>query len=212
MINRTRAFLGIVAFSLLSCNNENTAVYTFDAAQNGKDAILSLPNPKRNYGKVKELNIYCDSINGKKYLNRAVLYFDISNLPTDIEIDSVFLQLYYNDESGLYTVKESGHSGNTGLIIENIEEFWEEDQVNWDNYPEVGLKKLYFEPHKVPYQDFRLDVTELVVTDNNRLKNTQGLLVRLEKEEIGNYIHVYSRENSKINSAPKLKFYVKSHN
>ena len=205
----SRAFLAVIAFFFLSCKKGGSIVYVFDASQNGKDALLSLPNHNKNYGKETELNIYCDTINGIKYVNRAVLHFDVSKLPTDIVIDSIFLQLYYNNESGLYTIKKQGHSGNTGLIVENIVESWEEDLVNWEKYPKVGSKKLYFKQHNVSYQDYRLEVTKLLVNEERRLKNTQGLLLRLEKEELGNYIHLYSRENKKINSAPKLKIYAK---
>ncbi|NER18912.1 DNRLRE domain-containing protein [Spongiivirga citrea] len=200
-------FFGLLLLSNFSCRKAGNIVYVIDINRSGKDAILNLPNSVNNYGNETELNIYCDTINGIKYINRAALYFDLTRVPQNAKIDSVFLQLYFNDKSGFYKIKKSGHSGNTILIVENIEEPWNEDSITWKKYPKIGPKKLNFEPHKVTDQDFRLNVTNLFVSSNKKLKKTHGLLVRLASEEIGNYIHVCSRESKKINSSPKLKIY-----
>ncbi|WP_111308747.1 DNRLRE domain-containing protein [Confluentibacter sediminis] len=209
MIKFIKLAIAFFIFVFLSCQRKGNIVYAFDSKINGMDAVLSIPNSNNNYGSETELNIYCDSINGKRYLNRAALYFNLDKFPKGTKIDSAFLQLYFNDKSGLYKVKKPEHSGNTRLIVENIEEAWKENEISWNRYPKIGTEKLYFEPHKTSNQDFRLNITELVVLDDKTLKHGYGFLIRLEKEELGNYVHLCSRENIKINSSPKLKIYAK---
>ncbi len=200
----------LLTLLLFSCTRNGNIVYVFDSNRNGGDAVLSIPNPNYNRGLEKEINIYCDTLNGKTYINRAVVSFDIKKLPESAKIDSVFLQLYFNDNSGFYKIKKPGHSGYTGLIIESIEEVWHEKSINWNTYPKIGKEKLYFESHKIIDQDFRLNVTQLFIATDRKVKNKFGFLIRLEKEEIGNYVHLSSRENQNNNNgSPKLKIYAK---
>ncbi len=202
--------LKLLFFFIVSCAKKDNLEYTFDISIGGKDATLSFPKTKNNYGNHVEINIFCDTINGIKYINRAILDFKLEKLPKNVEVDSVVLQLFYNDNSGLYKVKKPGHSGNTKLIVENVLSNWSEDKINWSKYPKIGKKKLYFGVHKTFEQDFRLNISELIINKNRELIKTNGFLLRLEQEEIGNYIHLCSKENSSIycNSA-RLKVYVK---
>lgn len=197
-----------MAMVLVGCGKKGK-IYVLHADIDGKDAVLNYPNITNNYGSEKELNIYCDSLDGLKRINRVVIGFNFKSLPEDIEIDSLFLQLYFNDVSGLYKIKGKGHTGNTGLIVENIVEQWEEDVITWAKYPRVEDNKLYYETDKDIHRDYRINLTELLVDEAGNLKHTHGVLLRLQEEENGNYIHFNSREHHNNNNLPKLKVYAK---
>ncbi|MCL6293418.1 DNRLRE domain-containing protein [Jejuia spongiicola] len=202
--------LKLLVFFFVSCVKKGNLEYTFDISNGGNDAVLSFPKTKNNYGDHIEINIFCDTINGIKYINRAILDFNLEELPKNVEVDSVVLQLFFNDNSGLYKIKKPGHSGNTKLIVENVLSNWSEDKINWSKYPKIGKKKLYFGAHKTFEQDFRFNISELVINKKKKLIKTNGFLLRLEQEKTGNYLHFCSKENKSIycNSA-KLKVYVK---
>lgn len=181
-------------------------VYMIRLSPTGMDAVINLANTSNNYGTEKELNIFCDSINGKRYTNRALFCFDLKKLPMARKVDSVFLQLYFNENSGLYKVKDSGHSGNTGLIVERIETNWDEHTINWQTYPKVWSKGLEFPDLATRNQDFRLNVTSLF--NAKQQTGSIALLVRLLEEEPGNYVHLHSKEGMPGNAA-QLKIYLK---
>lgn len=193
-------------FQILGCGPEGK-VYTIDIDYKGMDAVLNLPNSHKNYGFEKEINIYCDSVNGKKYINRGVFSFNIEEV-IQKKVDSAFLLLYFNNSSGLFSSKSYGHSGNIDLIIEKVSETWEEDKISWKRYPKIGTKKLFFEAAKNDNtQDFMIDVTEFFL--ENHHKEDISFLVRLKNEELGNYIHLTNKEYSGYLKKPKLKIYAK---
>ena len=123
-------------------------------------------------------------------------------------IDSVFLQLYFNRGSGFFKSKPFGHSGNLDLIVEQIIEPWDEDLVCWKNYPKLADEKLLFDIGFFKERDFRLNVTELFLS--NLQEESINLLVRLKNEQLGNYIHITSKEYLGHLKKPQLKIYAKN--
>jgi len=199
--------VGVLLFLMFSCS-EKSKVIVLNSYPNGGDTVISYPKTVNNYGTEKEINIYCDTINGNKSINRGLFLFPLKELSFK-RIDSVFLHLHFNENSGFYSFKEKGHSGDLSLIVEQILVPWDENRMNWKQYPKVGQEKVFFKPSADSHQDFRINVSSLFPSNLDTPKTHYGLLVRLQNEEPGNYVHVVSKEHPNKEQTPTLKIYAK---
>lgn len=164
-------------------DNYNTASNNYyNAVQN---AAYALP------GNIGGLNV-----------NRAVINFDLSSLPTDIEIISGKLDLYaLGPISNL-----NGHTGSENQsFIERITSNWEEKSVTWNNQPTTTSEnRVSLSNSTSETQDYLdIDVTN-IYKDILSSNENNGIMLRLQNENIGNGLLFCSSDYENGSKAPKL--------
>ncbi len=93
---------------------------TIQPGNEGKDSFLSKRNTNNNYGTSEYIGV-----SNTNFQERAVLEFNLSDIPANAIITSAQLELYYYDGGGSST----GH-----IEIHRLTQNWTETGVTWNNY------------------------------------------------------------------------------
>ena len=177
-----------------------------DAAE-GKDAVFSLIVPDNNYGDSEDIHPYAWSQGGMLNVNRVAIDFDLSVLPSDAQIDSAFISLYFNNTSSY-----GEHYGDNSFVIQRIISEWDESTITWNTQPSTSqINKVIIEAATTPTQDFtHLNITELICDIVDDIDNSFGMLLKLETEEIYKRLTFASSDNANENIRPKLEIYYRT--
>ena len=175
-LTTTGLFLSALIFQTYS---QNTIVLQPGGMQ-GKDAVVRSSSVNNNFGDQQSNTVYTWTDNSTLSLKRAFLEFDLSVLPTNANISSAKLSLYYNPldfyESFNY------HTGTNNLFIERVTSSWDENTITWNNQPlTTTANRVNVPPSTSGTQDYLdIDVTNLV-SDMHDLGNF-GFLIKMEDE------------------------------
>lgn len=160
-------------------------------------------NANMNYGMAIQNAAYTiPGTNGGLNVNRALLYFNLSNIPSGSSITSAKLNLYALGQSGTL----SGHTGqNNNAVLQRVTEDWLENTVTWNSQPATTIQnEVYLPASTSALQDYiGIDVTLLV--QDMIANNNFGLLLKLENENASNALLFCSSNYSNVNKHPKLE-------
>jgi Ig-like domain CHU_C associated len=194
-------------------------------ASSGKDAYIADDTPNSNFGNAVYIHPYLGatfSANGNPVvLNRALLSFDMSSIPSNAVIDSAFITLYYSQaivnvldayySSRGYT-QWTGHVGNNSMFIQRITQSWMENTVTWNNQPSVSLVNRLSIPNFTNYrQNYKIDVKSLAQDMLINHATSYGFMIKLQDEVSGNFALSAFASSDETNSVLRPKFQVYYH-
>ena len=168
----------------------------------GKDSVFSKIVPNNNYGDLEGIHLYAWTQSGILNVNRVAIDFDLTSLPADAQIDSVFLSLYFNETSPY----GEEHSGTTDFVIQRITSSWTESTITWNTQPSTTTtNQVHIDGATLPTQDFiNMNVTQLVRDIISNKANSFGMLLKLEAEDPYRMLLLASSDHPKQNIRPKL--------
>jgi hypothetical protein len=136
---------------------------------------------------------------------RALLKFDLSQIPDTATIVSAKLSLYSNPTPLNGIDGNPNYGSNNALLIQRVGAAWEYNTVNWSNQP-AGLSDGEIE---IPHTDEpALDLIDVDVTDlvaNMVTEGNNGFLIKLKTEATYNFRIFCSSKYSDASKHPKLE-------
>jgi hypothetical protein len=200
-------FIFIVC-TVSSCSVTKMTV-TPDNSERG-DAVFSLIVPDNNYGKLEDIHIYSWTQGGELNVNRVLIDFDLSKMPTTAIIDSAFLSLYFNPTSAYNKVGgNKGNQGQDSIIIQRVISNWNEKEVTWNKQPESTIEnQVKIAKKKETRADYEnIDITkiiqDIVKNDNGRY----GIMIRHKDEVPYNVVFFASSNHPNKQLHPTLRIY-----
>ncbi len=122
--------------------------------------------------------------NSTYIVHRSLVDFDLTSILYD-SINSATLKLFSDKYSIHYP---EGHIywsdfPKNDLMIQRITEDWEEYEVNWNTRPGVTFKnEVYVPPSYNDFQNYEIDVTDIVKDMLAEPENSHGFLIKLLTE------------------------------
>ena len=138
--------------------------------------------------------------------NRALLYFDLSQIPVGSTIMSAKLDLHAYTEFTVAPVND-GHYGTNSAKINRITSSWSENQVTWNTQPTVStLHEKSLSQSIAPDQDYLdIDVKTLVQDMTDNPNNSFGFELSLINEVVTTNVSFCSREYPNTAKRPTLE-------
>lgn len=138
--------------------------------------------------------------------NRALLYFDLSQIPAGSTIMSAKLDLHAYTEFTIAPVND-GHYGNNAAKLNRITSQWSENQVTWNTQPTVStLHEKLLNQSIAPDQDYLdIDVKTLVQDMTDNPNNSFGFELSLIDEVVTTNLSFCSGEYPNTAKRPTLE-------
>lgn len=210
MSNTNLILMAILSLLIIaSCakdEKEKQVVLTLQpGGDQGKDAVISKIVPDKNFGELEDIHLYAWTQDGMLNVNRVVIDFDLSSIPTDAQIDRAVLSLFFNSTSRY----GNEHSGDNRFIIQRITSAWNESTVSWDTEPgTITTHRVSVDGSITAKQDFTdIDITNLIRDMMDNKDDSYGLMLRLEEEEVYKRLLFASSDNQNKSLRPKLEVY-----
>ncbi len=195
----------LVSFSsllLLSCSNKSKEITLVANGSNVEDALICKFLPYQNFAEEENIHLYASKQGDSVNVNRVVLNF--KEIPRNVNIDSAFLQLKFNNKSVIG--KES--YGENGFVVQRIISPWTETDVNWKNTPvTTENNQIFTAKTKLTRDPNRINVTRIVQDISNDKDNSYGFLLKLINEKSSSIVVIASSNNKDKNLHPELKIY-----
>jgi len=174
---------------------------------NGKDASIRGYWPDRNFHDGIKFYVYTWTHSGNRGPGRALIDFDLTQIPSNAMITNASLSLYSSGGTDLDLADHSTRSGSNASYIERITAPWEESTVTWDTQPTTTTTNRVSLPATTSVdQDFlNMDVTQLVgdmVADSS---NNHGFMMRLQTEVEYRNLSFYTSDYTDALKRPKLE-------
>jgi hypothetical protein len=208
-------FSGILLISLItSCVKESHIEINTDSITiakilqpnllTGKDAVIQSFLPDSNYSNLEYLTTLAWTNAGKFNASRALIEFDLSDIPVQTQIDSASLSLYWTS-SGIFT----SQTGENAFSIYKITESWQENLVTWNNQPSTSVENIVKVPKSTSEQQSYLDidVTKFVQSMINNPSENHGFMLKLDEEFPYKLVIVASSDHPDESKHPKLVVY-----
>lgn len=193
-------FCGLLLFAL-GCTTEDHVLPPIQL----KDAVYAMAssiNPDEGFLERDFLNTFDWTINGEENVVRVFLNFDLSQIASTSSVKSAKLSLYYAPDSDHW---DQGHQGDNGIVIQRVTDSWMASNLSWNNQPTgTTVNQILIPAAQSPTQDYlNMDITALV---NDMLKTGEnnGLLIKLQVEELYKINFWASSDYKDANRHPKL--------
>jgi hypothetical protein len=169
------------------------------------DACIVSNQPNVNFGSSTELNslAWYDDNTSTTYVMRSLLNFDLSSIPSDANIGSAKLSLYY------YPNASSGNDQQYGFfnesLVQRVTSSWNENTVTWNNQPTfTETNQAILHTSTSPTQNYTdINVTELI-KDIRSNPGSAGIIVHLTVEQAFQELLFASRQHPNAALRPKL--------
>lgn len=135
---------------------------------NGKDSEVSDygSNKTQNYGNVSVVASYIWSNGGTTFRERALIQFDLSQIPANATITSATMNLYADNPTQTFVGNPSTpmNGTNNASYIRRITSAWTESGVTWNNQPSTTTSNQIILPTSTSNTQNYLgvDITQLV--------------------------------------------------
>lgn len=148
---------------------------------NGKDAILADWTPNQNFGVHPEFGSIAWTCNGDPCIGRALIQFDLSSIPVGSTVNSASLSLFANptpvNGNGIATQNANAS------WLERVTGNWDESTVTWSTAPlTTTVNRVMLAQSTSNFQDYVVDVRDMVQDMVNQPAQNNGFLIRLDDE------------------------------
>lgn len=166
----------VITYSLSNC-------MTF---YNNVDIIIDPYYPTFTDDTTVEFNASTWTKNGSLGIQRSLIDFDFSTVPTNAIVQSATLTLYNNPASynGFQNGEHSHISGSNESVLQRITSSWQHNTVNWNNQPstDATYEATLLQDTNV-HQDYAIDVTNLIRDRIQNPSTTFGFMLKLITEQ-----------------------------
>lgn len=120
------------------------------------------------------------TVNGGSFIQRGLLKFDLSQIPTGSEIVSARLSLFCNTMSGHHQLQ----AGANACYLKRVVQSWDQTTTNWSNQPATTNENAkLLERSQSSIQDYpNIDVTDFVTYWYSNPNQNFGLSIQLVQE------------------------------
>ncbi len=146
----------------------------------GKDAQLWSITPDLNIGNTPKFLASGWTHGGEPGINRALIDFDLSEIPENAVITSAKLNLYFLCLEPNFM----GHTGQNSATLSLVTEPWDEATVTWNTQPATTPEnQVYLPQSAAPYMDYTdIDITGLIQSLLTSPEEYHGIMMRLQNE------------------------------
>jgi len=206
-----RLILFIFLSFFISCkssNNTETLVLQ-PGPEEGVDAsIEEYPfgdYNNRNFGNADSFIAMHWTANSEPFIIRSFINFDLSGIPSNVEIENASLSLFATEVLWHETI----HHGENATLIQKVTSSWTEDEVTWNNQPSTTTEnQVTLRTSSTPDQDYiDIDVTNLIRTIYSDPSGGYGMMMKLKNESETNLFSCMifgSSDNEDVSKRPKL--------
>jgi hypothetical protein len=157
----------------------------------------------RNFGNIQEFSAIATT-NGGSSNARALIRFDLSNIPEGAVITSATLSLYYANSPS-----NGDHRyqwGSNSCKLQRVTSPWDEQTVTWATQPSVSSTNQVILPASTTEtQDYPdINVTKLIADIVADQSKNYGMMLRLQTEEIYRQLIFASSDHPDATKRPKL--------
>lgn len=149
-------------------------------------------------------NIICNAFTaqGNFFIQRSLIRFDLTAVPTEAKIISAKLSLWCNVESGHHQLQY----GDNQSYLSRITQPWEENSVTWNNQPATtNENEVWLHSSQYLSEDYLdIDVTELIKDIIELKYDNNGLMLHLLTEETYRTLLFASSDFSDTSRRPLL--------
>jgi Concanavalin A-like lectin/glucanases superfamily/Ig-like domain CHU_C associated len=181
-------------------------------ATDGKDVVVASGNPTGNYANVTYIHPYAGTNSGSPVVNRVLIGFDLSTIPSTAIVDSAYLTLYYNQTVvnllNPFSSFFDGHAGDNQMYVQRITQPWLENTVTWNNQPAISIvNQLSVPVFAVKNQNYKFDVKTLTQDMVVSPTTSHGFMIRLQNEIPYKLTALSSSDEPNANLRPKFQVY-----
>jgi len=195
---------------LLILLSTSVSAQDIDTLYASKDAMIRYYDNQGdpvNHGDYEYINMHAWTNADIFVLHRSLIDFDLSSVNPENSFTAT-LKLFSDKNSTFYP---GGHEylqawPENAILIQRITEEWEEYEVNWNNRPDVTYQNVIFNrPSSNNFQDYEIDVTDMLIDMLEDQAYSHGFLIRLEMEWIYNRLVFASSDNISEEFHPRLE-------
>lgn len=182
---------------------------TLQPGTEGNDAVINALNPTTNYGNVPFLAIEAWTQSGAGRIQRSLIDFDYSSIPSEATITSAKLTLYadttYNYSAGSVPPGHSQLSGSNAWNLSRVTSAWNEQTVTWATMPTIDAATTLSLPASTSAsQSYTIDVTTFVKAEIANPSAYYGFLLNLVTETPYRAVYFYSSDDSHTAEHPTM--------
>ncbi|HWI92442.1 MAG TPA: DNRLRE domain-containing protein [Flavisolibacter sp.] len=195
-----------VANDTITVNAAPIQTLTLQPSNNPTDFYVTNLNGQDISGAGRpEISIATWTSQGQPWTLRALLKFDLNNIPANANIISANLYLYSNPTPLTGNLVDANFGTNNTMLVQQIVTNWSPLTTNWFNQPVASATNQVVVPTTTQSTlDLNLDVTSMVASMVNGNAN-YGFFLRLQNEAIYNSrIFVSSYNTTYPAKRPKL--------
>jgi hypothetical protein len=192
----------VITYSV-NCNKTDSLIADYDAAIGYHDGANTANN---NYGTAQQnaaFAIPSTAVTGGLNVNRALLHFNLTSIPSNAVITNAELDLFAYGPVSSYP----GHSGSANnALIERVTGNWTENTVTWNNQPTTTISnQVPLNGTTNPTLDYlNINVTSLI-QDILLSQNNNGMMLKLASETASNLLYFCSKDHFDLSKHPKLR-------
>lgn len=171
----------LIVFLLQTINAQDTLMLRPGPADS-KDANIRSDMPGTNYGSSIDFIANAFTVSGQFFIQRSIIEFELSSLPSEVNILNAKLSLYCNTGSGHAQLQY----GDNGCVLQRITQEWEEQAVTWINQPQTTSEhEVYLPVSAFQSQDYPdIDITQLMRDHVAFPESSHGIMIKLLTEDI----------------------------
>ncbi len=202
--SRRLGITGLLCLAALFVNAQITITLQPNASR-GKDALLTSLARNTNYSDHADFSALAWTNRGSLVHVRALLAFDLSEIPIGAVIEKAYLSLYSykSPANGAHSTR----SGSNKSVLQRVTSPWEEHTVTWNTQPSTtAIGQVYLPASRSAIQNYeQIEVSQLVQDMVNSPGANHGFMLRLAIEEV--YRSMIFASSDHLNGAlhPKLE-------
>jgi hypothetical protein len=185
-----------------SCFSQTTVVLQPNADL-GKDARIHNLGTY-NSGNTTEFEAMAWTYNGTPGIERSLINFDLSQIPTGSHIISAKLSLFDCEHS---LDHHSNLSGSNVSVLQRIISDWDENTITWETQPQTtNSNQVFLDEITSSYFDYLdIDVTALIQDMVNNPLTSFGMMFKLQTESYYRSVVFASSDHTDSSKHPKLE-------
>ena len=207
-VNKTINNTGTGILTITVINADTLYTLTMQPDSDGIYTIINELQPTASYGQYPYLVAEAWTQNSDTSIQRSLIDFDYSSIPSGATITSAILTLYA-DTSHEYSI--SGHliypnlTNTNNWYLSQVTSAWSMYIVNWNSQPSINTATRLTEPASTsPSEAYTIDVTNFVKQEIANPTAYYGFMLSLVSEEPSRAVYFYSCDGPYANLHPKM--------
>jgi len=173
------------------------SVVTEQIAVSIRSAVVNSLQPTTNYGNVSFITAEAWTQSGSTRIQRTLIDFDYSSIPSGAKVTKALLTLYANTTLNYSagSIVGNGHSqlsGSNSWSLSQITSTWDQQTVTWDTTPTVDNTTIELPASTSNSENYTIDITTFVKAEIANPTLYYGLFMKLDDEQYYRSVYFYS--------------------